>query len=133
MVRDCSVAMAYEGTVKWFWKEKGYGWITPDAADGQSKDDYMLRDLFVHVKACPAMENAWPGEAVKYDYNWEEDRHKKWNFATNVSMVKNREGDWWADHGRDYDWSPQFSAQDRSKSKIPFSEQHFFEKRFVYF
>ena len=36
------------GTVKWFSKQKGYGFIVPDG-DGEGQDD-----VFVHIKDAPA-------------------------------------------------------------------------------
>jgi len=49
--------MAFYGTVSKFFRTDGI-FITPD--DGSA-------DLFAHVKVCPDMEGAQPGEAVTYD------------------------------------------------------------------
>merc|ERR1712194_430965 len=49
--------------------------ITPD--DGSE-------DVFVHVKECPELEGAQPGDAVNYDTKYD-DRKGKYN-ATNLSV-----------------------------------------------
>ena len=68
------VTMASTGTIKKFFEEKGFGFITPD--DGSA-------DVFAHVKECPELEGAQPGDAVNYDTKWD-DRKGKYN-ATNFS------------------------------------------------
>lgn len=51
------------GTVKWFDKNKGYGFITPDGAPKDS------RDVFVHVTALKkaGMQDLQPEQRVRYD------------------------------------------------------------------
>merc|ERR1712226_1821494 len=63
------------GTVKKFFQEKGFGFITPD--DGSD-------DVFAHVKECPDLEGCQAGDAVSYDTKWD-DRKGKYS-ATNVSV-----------------------------------------------
>ena len=67
--------MSSAGTIKKFFEEKGFGFITPD--DGSE-------DVFAHVKECPDLEGAQPGDAVYYDTKYD-DRKGKYN-ATNLSM-----------------------------------------------
>ena len=122
------------GTVKWFSKPKGFGWITPDP---ETRDIFRggADDVFVHAAENRAFEYAEPGDGVDYDFNYEvKDPKKHWNYATNVWLHRRST---YEDHGWDQPESTgrdaQFSDQDRSKSKIPFPEKHFFDKRFVYF
>merc|ERR1711966_543465 len=67
--------MASTGTIKKFFQDKGFGFITPD--DGSE-------DVFAHVKECPELEGAQPGDAVNYDTKYD-DRKGKYN-ATNLSV-----------------------------------------------
>ena len=66
--------MASTGTIKKFFEDKGFGFITPD--DGGE-------DVFAHVKECPDLEGDRQGDAVNYDTKWD-DRKGKYN-ATNLS------------------------------------------------
>lgn len=51
------------GTVKWYDKEKGYGFITPDGGTSQSDD------VFVHVGQVKRslLENLTEGQVVSFD------------------------------------------------------------------
>merc|ERR1711892_140920 len=71
----CFVTMSSTGTIKKFFEEKGFGFITPD--DGGE-------DVFAHVKECPELEGTQPGDAVNYDTKYG-DRKGKYN-ATNLSV-----------------------------------------------
>mmetsp|Transcript_96380 Transcript_96380/g.254550 ORF Transcript_96380/g.254550 Transcript_96380/m.254550 type:complete len:96 (-) Transcript_96380:102-389(-) len=69
--------MSSSGTIKKFFTDKGFGFITPD--DGSE-------DVFVHVKdngGDDAFANVNPGDAVRYDAEWD-DRKGKYK-AANVS------------------------------------------------
>ena len=66
--------MSSTGTIKKFFEEKGFGFITPD--DGSE-------DVFAHVKECPELEGSQAGDAVSYDTKYD-DRKGKYN-ATNLS------------------------------------------------
>merc|ERR1711865_707763 len=68
------VTMASTGTIKKFFEEKGFGFITPD--DGGE-------DVFAHVKECPDLEGSQQGDAVYYDTKWDDRKGK--NNATNLS------------------------------------------------
>jgi CspA family cold shock protein len=67
--------MVSAGTIKKFFEDKGFGFITPD--DGGE-------DVFAHVKECPELEGAQAGDAVNYDTKYD-DRKGKYN-ATNLSV-----------------------------------------------
>merc|ERR1712194_924334 len=67
-------AMSSKGTLKNFFEEKGFGFITPD--DGGD-------DCFAHVKDSPALENCQKGDSVNFDKVWD-DRKGKYK-AENVS------------------------------------------------
>ena len=67
--------MSSTGTIKKFFEDKGFGFITPD--DGGE-------DVFAHVKECPDLDGAQAGDAVSYDTKYD-DRKGKYN-ATNLSM-----------------------------------------------
>eukprot|EP00747_Dinoflagellata_sp_TGD_P129074 gnl/TRDRNA2_/TRDRNA2_174625_c2_seq8.p1 gnl/TRDRNA2_/TRDRNA2_174625_c2~~gnl/TRDRNA2_/TRDRNA2_174625_c2_seq8.p1 ORF type:complete len:106 (+),score=32.30 gnl/TRDRNA2_/TRDRNA2_174625_c2_seq8:92-409(+) len=67
--------MASTGTIKKFFEEKGFGFITPD--DGGD-------DVFAHVKECPELEGCQAGDPCTFDTRWD-DRKGKYN-ATNVSV-----------------------------------------------
>ena len=69
------MSMSSTGTIKKFFEDKGFGFITPD--DGSE-------DVFVHVKECPELEGCQPGDAVSYDTKWD-DRKGKYN-GTNLSV-----------------------------------------------
>mmetsp|Transcript_113270 Transcript_113270/g.178164 ORF Transcript_113270/g.178164 Transcript_113270/m.178164 type:complete len:101 (-) Transcript_113270:244-546(-) len=69
--------MSSKGTIKKFFTDKGFGFITPD--DGSE-------DVFVHVKengGDDAWSNVQAGDAVKYDAEWD-DRKGKYK-AANVT------------------------------------------------
>merc|ERR1712203_701870 len=67
--------MSTSGTIKKFFEDKGFGFITPN--DGGD-------DVFAHVKECPDLEGCSAGDAVNYDTKWD-DRKGKYN-ATNLSV-----------------------------------------------
>merc|ERR1712216_478467 len=67
--------MSQTGTIKKFFEDKGFGFITPD--DGSE-------DVFAHVKQNPALEGCQAGDACTFDTKWD-DRKGKYN-ADNVSM-----------------------------------------------
>merc|ERR1712118_641126 len=72
-----SSAMSSTGTIKKFFQDKGFGFITPD--DGGE-------DVFVHVKdngGDDAFSGVSAGDAVTYDAEWD-DRKGKYK-AANVS------------------------------------------------
>merc|ERR1711924_9155 len=73
--------MSLSGTVKKFFEDKGFGFITPD--DGGD-------DVFAHVKECPDLEGCGPGDAVAFDTKWD-DRKGKYN-ATNLSTTGSKNG-----------------------------------------
>jgi cold shock protein len=56
------------GTVKWFNKEKGYGFIVPD--DGS-------KDVFVHISAVEAAGLKTLNEGQKVTYDLQENRGKQ--------------------------------------------------------
>ena len=55
------------GTVKWFNKRKGYGFITPDEGD---------KDIFVHISAVKSagLRTLNEGDKVSYETMTERDR-----------------------------------------------------------
>ena len=61
--------MSSTGTIKKFFEEKGFGFITPD--DGSE-------DVFAHVQECPELAATQPGDAVNYDTKYD-DRKGKYN------------------------------------------------------
>ena len=67
--------MSSSGTIKKFFEDKGFGFITP--TDGGD-------DVFAHVKECSDLEGCSAGDAVNYDTKWD-DRKGKYN-ATNLSV-----------------------------------------------
>merc|ERR1712086_986889 len=71
---DIFSTMSSTGTIKKFFEEKGFGFITPD--DGSE-------DVFAHVKECPDLEGCQVGDAVNYDTKWDDRKGK--NNATNFS------------------------------------------------
>ena len=73
--------MASTGTIKKFFEDKGFGFITPD--DGSE-------DVFAHVKECTELEGCGQGDAVAYDTKWD-DRKGKYN-ATNFSVTGAKSG-----------------------------------------
>lgn len=68
--------MSSSGTIKNFFQEKGFGFVTPD--DGGD-------DVFVHVKENPELESCQQGDAVYYDAEWD-DRKGKYK-GTNLSAA----------------------------------------------
>ena len=66
--------MSSRGTLKNFFEEKGFGFITPD--DGSE-------DVFAHVKDNPALNDCQQGDAVSYDAEYD-DRKGKYK-AVNLS------------------------------------------------
>merc|ERR1712094_14368 len=69
------LAMSQSGTIKKFFQDKGFGFVTPD--DGGE-------DVFVHVKDNPDLEGAQGGEEVYFDSQWD-DRKGKYK-GTNLSL-----------------------------------------------
>merc|ERR1712028_118696 len=78
---SCCVTMASTGTIKKFFEDKGFGFITPD--DGSE-------DVFAHVKECSELDGCGAGDAVAYDTKWD-DRKGKYN-ATNLSFTGSKSG-----------------------------------------
>ena len=67
--------MSQSGTIKKFFEDKGFGFVTPD--DGGD-------DVFVHVKENPDLEGAQQGDACSFDTKWD-DRKGKYN-GTNLTL-----------------------------------------------
>lgn len=67
--------MSQAGTIKKFFQDKGFGFVTPD--DGSE-------DVFVHVKDNPDLEECQAGDAVLFDSEWD-DRKGKYK-GTNLSL-----------------------------------------------
>merc|ERR1712060_560729 len=59
--------MSTSGTIKKFFEDKGFGFVTPD--DGGD-------DVFVHVKDNPDLEGCQQGDAVRYDAEWDDRKGK---------------------------------------------------------
>merc|ERR1719491_820688 len=68
--------MSESGTIKKFFEDKGFGFVTPDAGGD---------DVFVHVKDNPCLEGCQGGEAVNFDSEYD-DRKGKYK-GTNVSLT----------------------------------------------
>merc|ERR1711862_622828 len=79
--RCSSSLMASTGTIKKFFEEKGFGFITPD--DGSE-------DIFCHVKECPDLDGCGPGDAVAYDTKWDDRKNK--SSATNLTATGAKSG-----------------------------------------
>ena len=64
------------GTVKWFNKKKGYGFITPDEGE---------KDIFVHISAVKSagLRNLNEGDRVGYEVMTERDRE----VAGNIKLL----------------------------------------------
>ncbi|CAK0900042.1 unnamed protein product [Prorocentrum cordatum] len=60
-------AMSSRGTLKNFFEEKGFGFITPD--DGSE-------DVFAHVKENPALNDCQQGDSVSYDAEYDDRKGK---------------------------------------------------------
>mmetsp|Transcript_102239 Transcript_102239/g.181545 ORF Transcript_102239/g.181545 Transcript_102239/m.181545 type:complete len:99 (-) Transcript_102239:173-469(-) len=67
--------MSSTGTIKKFFEDKGFGFVTPDEGGD---------DVFVHVKDNPDLEGCQQGDAVTYDAEWD-DRKGKYK-GTNLSV-----------------------------------------------
>lgn len=67
--------MSSSGTIKKFFEDKGFGFVTPDEGGD---------DVFVHVKDNPSLEGCQQGDAVTYDAEWD-DRKGKYK-GTNVEV-----------------------------------------------
>ena len=67
--------MSQSGSIKKFFEDKGFGFVTPD--DGSE-------DVFVHVKDNPDLEGAAAGDEVYFDSQWD-DRKGKYK-GTNLSL-----------------------------------------------
>lgn len=67
--------MAYAGTIKKLFEEKGFGFITP--ADGSE-------DVFAHFKECPELAKTQSGDAVIYDTQYNSQKGKI--YATNLHV-----------------------------------------------
>ena len=67
--------MSSTGTIKKFFEDKGFGFVTPDEGGD---------DVFVHVKDSPDLEGCQQGDAVTYDAEWD-DRKGKYK-GVNVSV-----------------------------------------------
>merc|ERR1711920_637708 len=66
--RSVPFVMSESGTMKKFFQQKGFGFITPD--DGSE-------ELFVHVKESPDLgEECQGGETVTYDKEWNDRKGK---------------------------------------------------------
>merc|ERR550525_1898052 len=73
--RSCfALEMSESGTIKKFFEDKGFGFVTPDDGD----------DVFVHVKDNPDLEGAQSGDVVYFDKDWD-DRKGKYK-GTNLSL-----------------------------------------------
>ena len=59
--------MSSQGTVKNFFEEKGFGFVSPN--DGGD-------DVFVHVKDNPDLQNCGKGDEVFYDAEWDDRKGK---------------------------------------------------------
>mmetsp|Transcript_16108 Transcript_16108/g.12904 ORF Transcript_16108/g.12904 Transcript_16108/m.12904 type:complete len:92 (-) Transcript_16108:193-468(-) len=59
--------MSSSGTLKNFFEEKGFGFVTPD--DGSE-------DVFVHVKDNPDLQYCQKGDTVSFDKEWDDRKHK---------------------------------------------------------
>ncbi|MBE6445680.1 MAG: cold-shock protein [Alphaproteobacteria bacterium] len=64
------------GTVKWFNKRKGYGFITPDEGD---------KDVFVHISAVQKAGLRTLNEGAKVSYELMEERGK--TVAGDIKLV----------------------------------------------
>ena len=69
--------MAEQGKVKWFNKDKGYGFIVPDAGGN---------DVFVHISAVEQAGLQGLNEDQKIEFDIEENRGKK--AAANLRVVE---------------------------------------------
>ena len=78
------MTMSSKGTVKKFFQDKGFGFISPD--DGGD-------DCFAHVKDSPELENCQQGDSVSFDKVWD-DRKGKYK-AENVSGGSGGGGGGW--------------------------------------
>ncbi|CAK0900046.1 unnamed protein product, partial [Prorocentrum cordatum] len=65
--RALAGAMSSRGTLKNFFEEKGFGFITPD--DGSE-------DVFAHVKENPALNDCQQGDSVSYDAEYDDRKGK---------------------------------------------------------
>merc|ERR1712072_490334 len=68
--------MSSTGTIKKFFEDKGFGFITPD--DGSE-------DVFIHIKQCNGATELNVGDAVSYDNEWNDRKGK--NQATNCTVA----------------------------------------------
>lgn len=59
-----STPLRHRGTLKWFNREKGYGFITPDSRDGYTPD------IFVHISAVEKADidpaALWDGARIEF-------------------------------------------------------------------
>ena len=67
--------MSSSGTIKKFFEDKGFGFVTPDEGGD---------DVFVHVKDNSCLEGCQGGEEVYFDKEWD-DRKGKYK-GQNVSL-----------------------------------------------
>ena len=63
----CLANMSSTGTIKKFFEDKGFGFVTPDEGGD---------DVFVHVKDNPELEGCQQGDAVTYDAEWDDRKGK---------------------------------------------------------
>merc|ERR1712110_1220739 len=75
--------MSQTGTVKKFFEDKGFGFITPD--DGGD-------DVFIHVKELVNCEALSQGEVVTFDVKWDDRKGK--NQGSNCSSKSGGGGDY---------------------------------------
>lgn len=78
----------FTGTVKWFNKKKGYGFITPDADQKLDDGSKLSSDVFVHWKSIISnakFKRLSDGQRVTFELSVLEDGRSA---ASNVTAIK---------------------------------------------
>ena len=71
--------MSHKGTIKKFFADKRYGFITPD--DGNA-------DVFAHINQCPDLVGTQTGDPVVYDMEWNVSPGRKWKGHVAANLIR---------------------------------------------